>query len=313
MNATLSLFLCSNSAVQFGSGRVDATEATAAAAEELDNPEGEDKGTVLLHGPGVVGELGKVSGGVASPDLAEGAELACGSESVDSDGDPGAEVGAAEAGQAAAGDASKHRLVDTDANTNSGEEDDKKNCTHAGVDVRPARSSLLAVSITVFREVSKELSSSLNIAVGSTAASVIDDVVKVCGRASKSGGELVGSILGSDLHDVSRVESGEVKSAENEGADSDADSLSKDHLLVLFSLSRDHGLSSLGREHHLHFIHLQRGFCGDFNNYKVSTQNRLNSLRFGEISILIGIKINFLSASAQQLLRSIYLNNTHSK
>ena len=67
------------------------------------------------------------------------------SESVDSDGDPSAEVSAAEAGHAAAGDASKHRLVGTDANTDGSEEDDKHNCTHAGVDVRPARSSSDAV------------------------------------------------------------------------------------------------------------------------------------------------------------------------
>ena len=37
-----------------GLGHVDAREAAAAAAEELQNPEGEDEGSVLLHGP-VVG------------------------------------------------------------------------------------------------------------------------------------------------------------------------------------------------------------------------------------------------------------------
>ena len=37
-----------------GLGHVDAREAAAAAAEELKNPEGEDEGSVLLHGP-VVG------------------------------------------------------------------------------------------------------------------------------------------------------------------------------------------------------------------------------------------------------------------
>ena len=37
-----------------GLGDVDAREAAAAAAEELKNPEGEDEGSVLLHGP-VVG------------------------------------------------------------------------------------------------------------------------------------------------------------------------------------------------------------------------------------------------------------------
>ena len=181
MNADLSLFLCSNSAHASRLGHVDASEAAAAASEELENPEGEDEGTILLHGPGVIGQLGKVSGGVAGPSLAESAELAYGSESVDSDGDPGAEVSAAEAGHAAAGDASKHRLVDTNANTNSGQADEKENSTHAGVDVGPARSCLLAVCITVFSKVRLELSSSFNIAVGTTAGSVIDDVVKVCG------------------------------------------------------------------------------------------------------------------------------------
>ena len=39
-----------------GLGHVDAREAAAAAAEELKNPEGEDEGSVLLHGP-VVGRL----------------------------------------------------------------------------------------------------------------------------------------------------------------------------------------------------------------------------------------------------------------
>ena len=130
-------------------GHVNAREAAAAAAEELHNPEAKDEATVLLHGPGVVGELSEVGGGVAGPDLGKGAELACRSESVDSDGDPGAEVGAAEAGHAAAGNASEHGLVDTDANADSGEEDDEENCSHAGVDVRPAGSSLIAVSITV--------------------------------------------------------------------------------------------------------------------------------------------------------------------
>ena len=71
------------------------------------------------------------------------------SESVDSDGDPSAEVSAAEAGHAAAGDASEHRLESTDANANSSQADEEHNETHAGVDVRPARSSFAAVFVTV--------------------------------------------------------------------------------------------------------------------------------------------------------------------
>ena len=86
-----------------------------------------------------------------------------GSESVDSDGDPSAEVNAAHAGHAAASNASKDRLVHTNANTDGREEDDKHNCTHAGVDVRPARSSFSAVfvSVAVFLEVLQEISSCL--------------------------------------------------------------------------------------------------------------------------------------------------------
>ena len=244
-----------------GLGHVDAREAAAAAAEELQNPEGEDEGTVLLHGPVVGGHLVEVGGGVAGPSLAESAELALVSESVDGDGDPGAEVSAAEAGHAAGGDASEHGLVDTDANTDGGEEDDEHNCSHAGVDVRPAGSGLLAVQVTVFNDVGKEFGSSGGIAVGSTAASVIDDPVNVCSRASNSSGDRVGSILGSDLHDVNRVESGEVKSAENEGANTNADSLTKDHLLVSLVLGGNHGLGCLHGEHHLHLIHLEGGFC----------------------------------------------------
>ena len=244
-----------------GLGHVDAREAAAAAAEELQNPEGEDEGTILLHGPVVGGELAEVGGGVVGPDLGKGAELAYGSESVDSDGDPGAEVSAAEAGHAARGDASEHGLVDTDANTDSGEEDEEHNCSHAGVDVRPAGSGLLAVQVAVFSEVGKEFSSSLVIAIGSSAASVIDDPVNVLSRASESSGELVGSILCSDLHDVNRVESGEVKSAENEGDDTNADSLTKDHLLVSLVLGGNHGLGCLHGEHHLNLIHLEGGFC----------------------------------------------------
>ena len=99
-------------------------------------------------------------------------------ESVDSDGDQGAEVSAAEAGHAARGDASEHGLVDTDANTDSGEEDEEHNCSHAGVDVRPAGSLLKAVFVTVLGYVSKEISSFLFIAVRCTAACVINDEVK---------------------------------------------------------------------------------------------------------------------------------------
>ena len=46
-------------------GHIKAREATAAAADELNNPEAEDEATVLLHGPGVVGVLSELSGGVA--------------------------------------------------------------------------------------------------------------------------------------------------------------------------------------------------------------------------------------------------------
>ena len=244
-----------------GLGHVDAREAAAAAAEELHYPEAEDEGTVLLHGPVVVGELGEVGGGVVGPGLGKGAELAVVSESVDGDGDPGAEVSAAEAGHAAGGDASEHGLVDTDANTDSGEEDEEHKESHAEVDVRPAGSGLLAVQVTVFSDVGNEFGSSGDIAVGSTAASVIDDIVNVCSTASKSSGELVGSILGSDLHDVNRVGSGEVKSAENKGTDTNADSLTKDHLLVSLVLGGNHGLGCLHGEHHLHLIHLEGGFC----------------------------------------------------
>ena len=242
-------------------GHVNAREAAAAAAEELQNPEGEDEATVLLHGPVVGGELSEVGGGVVGPDLGKGAELANGSESVDGDGDPGAEVSAAEAGHAAASNASEHGLVDTDAYADSGEEDDEENCSHAGVDVRPAGSSLLAVGVTVFSDVSSEGGSLSNIAVGSTAASVIDDVVKVLGGTSESRSGRVECILGSDLHNVNRVESGEVESAENEGCDTKADSLTKDHLLVSLVLSGDHSLGGLHGEHHLHLIHLEGGFC----------------------------------------------------
>ena len=88
-------------------------------------------------------------------------------------------MGAAEAGHAAAGDASKHRLVGANADTNGGEEGDEQNCTHAGVNVRPARSCLLAVSVTVLENVSSQFSSFRGIAVGRTAASIISDVVNI--------------------------------------------------------------------------------------------------------------------------------------
>ena len=134
-------------------GHVDAHETAAAAAEELQNPESEDHGSVLLVGPVVSGYVVNARACEAARGRAKGAELALGSESVDSDGDPGAEVSAAEAGHAAAGDASKHRLVDTDANTNSGQHDSKKDSSHAGVDVRPAGASFLAVLVTVVLKV----------------------------------------------------------------------------------------------------------------------------------------------------------------
>ena len=80
-------------------------------------------------------------------------------ESVNSDGDQGAEVSAAEAGHAAAGDASEHRLESTDANAESSQEDEEHNETHAGIDVRPARSSFAAVFVTVFSKVYFEFKS----------------------------------------------------------------------------------------------------------------------------------------------------------
>ena len=123
-----------------GLGHVDACEAAAAAAEELQDPEGEDQGSVLLVGPVVAGHFGSISGCNEGRSLAEGAEFALVVESVDSDGNKSAEVGAAEASHAAACDASKRRLVGANADTNGGEEDDEHNCTHAGVNVRPARS-----------------------------------------------------------------------------------------------------------------------------------------------------------------------------
>ena len=98
-----------------------------------------------------------------------------GSESVDSDGDPSAEVSAAEAGHAAAGDASKHRLESTDANANSSQADEEHNETHAGVDVRPARSSFLTVEVTVFKVIF-EFESCFVIAAGTCAVSVINDI-----------------------------------------------------------------------------------------------------------------------------------------
>ena len=189
-----------------------------------------------------------------------------GSESVDSDGDPSAEVNAAHAGHAAAGDASKHRLVGTDANTDGSEEDDKHNCTHAGVDVRPARSSFDAVyvSVAVFCEVNQEISSSLDIAEGSCfAASVINDVVKINVRSSESI-----SILSPSLNNVDSVESSVVKSAENESNDTKANGLTQNHLLMSLVLSGDHGFRGLHREHHLHLVHFRSGFCV-FNNYRV--------------------------------------------
>ena len=101
-----------------------------------------------------------------------------GSKSVDSDGDPSAEVSAAEAGHAAAGDASKHRLESTDANANSSQADEEHNETHAGVDVRPARSSFQTVFVfgTVYK-VEFELGSCFIIAVGTWAVAVINDIV----------------------------------------------------------------------------------------------------------------------------------------
>ena len=44
-----------------GLGEVDAREAAAAAAEELKNPEGEDEGSVLLHGPVIGRRIGPFS------------------------------------------------------------------------------------------------------------------------------------------------------------------------------------------------------------------------------------------------------------
>ena len=164
-----------------GPGGVDARDATAAAAEELHNPEAEDQCSVLLIGPVVSGHLSYVRASIAGPNLAQGAELANRSESVDSNGNPCAEVSAAEAGHAAGSDASKHRLVYTDANTNSGEENAKKDRTHRGVDVGPAGASFTAISITVIFEVYQEIGSSLNITIGATAVCVINYIVKLDG------------------------------------------------------------------------------------------------------------------------------------
>ena len=237
-----------------GPGHVDAREAAAAAAEELQNPEGEDQGSVLLHGPVVVGQLGKIRGGVVCPSQAEGADLALGSESVDSDSNPSAEVSTAEAGHAAGSDDSKHGLHGTDAHTNRSEEDKKHNDTHAHVDVRPARASLLAVFITVFHKIRQQLSSCLRITVGSTALSVINDVVDFM-IATVAGLGSFQEILCSYLHVVDGGKSSEVECHENKAAEANANSLSNDHLFVFLLLSFDHGFRTLHRHHRLHTSH----------------------------------------------------------
>ena len=197
----------------------------------------------------------------------------------------------AKAGHAEAGNTSKHGIVDTDANTDSGEEDEEENCSHASEDVRPAGSGLHAVIITVIFEFSPVLISMIillfcinfsSIAVGTKAEMVIDDPVNfyanrfsvlfndvvnvLFGVIIKISGDLFGSILGFegfDLYDDYRAESPEVKSAENEGADSKDKGMNQNARLLFNALSGDYGLSFsyLDAEHHFHPIHLEAGFC----------------------------------------------------
>merc|ERR1719203_673713 len=99
-----------------------------------------------------------------------------------------------------------------------------------------------------------EISSFLEIAKGSSkAAGVINHVVKVWLTKCAS------NFITTRLPKIDGVKSSEVESAENEGNDTKANGMTQDHLLMSFVLSGDHGLSSLDREHSLHFVHFRSG------------------------------------------------------
>ncbi len=91
-----------------------ASARAAAAAEELDDPEGEQEGSVLLVGPGIRGIFVFI-GGVCSRSDREGAELSLRSKSEDGGGNDDTDVGAAEQAGAQGGNDTSDGFFGADA------------------------------------------------------------------------------------------------------------------------------------------------------------------------------------------------------